>query len=414
MEKGTLLELGLLPIITSALLWQLAAGLKLIRVNLSLASDRELFQSAQKLTSLFLALTYGLGLIFSGYYDKVIRGYDPLLDGALPYGSYAILLAQIVGWSFILTLMVEVFDKEYAFGGGIFGFLTLQVATSLVRDLISFEAVPLANSNKSEIYGTLIYLIRGYKNLPSSILNVFNRLYLPNFYQIYLVIITGGLVIYLQNFRIELPIRSNKVRGMNNVYPIRLLYNGALPVLFSFTVLANIQVFGFIISQVFELPFIGTWQLDVSSNNLVLSSGLLYYLNAYSASLLDALLSPIKSIVCFIVVIASATWFATVWSKISGAAPRDISKQFKDQGISILGKRDASITKELSRVIPVAAVSGASVLSSLAFASELLGGTGRGVAVTIGITSAFGILEEFMVEYQQAGGNSQFTGAFGG
>ena len=44
MEKGTLLELGLLPVMTSAFLWQLAAGLRLVKVNLSLRSERELFQ----------------------------------------------------------------------------------------------------------------------------------------------------------------------------------------------------------------------------------------------------------------------------------------------------------------------------------------------------------------------------------
>ena len=51
MNKGTLLELGLLPIITSAFIWQIAAGLRLINVNFKLRIDRELFQTGQKLTS---------------------------------------------------------------------------------------------------------------------------------------------------------------------------------------------------------------------------------------------------------------------------------------------------------------------------------------------------------------------------
>ena len=47
MNKGTLLELGLLPIITSAFIWQIAAGLRLINVNFKLRIDRELFQTGQ-------------------------------------------------------------------------------------------------------------------------------------------------------------------------------------------------------------------------------------------------------------------------------------------------------------------------------------------------------------------------------
>lgn len=109
-----------------------------------------------------------------------------------------------------------------------------------------------------------------------------------------------------------------------------------------------------------------------------------------------------------------SVWFANKWSYISGSSPKDISQQFKEQGISISGKRDISITKELSRVIPVAAVSGAFLVAAIAVAGEILGGLTKGVATIVGVSSAFGVLEEFMMEYQQSGGASQFGGAFGG
>ena len=73
MNKGTLLELGLLPIITSAFIWQIAAGLRLINVNFKLRIDRELFQTGQKLTSFIFSLIFAIGLIYSGYYDNAIR-----------------------------------------------------------------------------------------------------------------------------------------------------------------------------------------------------------------------------------------------------------------------------------------------------------------------------------------------------
>ena len=100
MNKGTLLELGLLPIITSAFIWQIAAGLRLINVNFKLRIDRELFQTGQKLTSFIFSLIFAIGLIYSGYYDNAIRGYNPLQDG-IPYGSYALILLQITAWSCI-------------------------------------------------------------------------------------------------------------------------------------------------------------------------------------------------------------------------------------------------------------------------------------------------------------------------
>ena len=144
-------------------------------------------------------------------------------------------------------------------------------------------------------------------------------------------------------------------------------------------------------------------QLESFIGNLVL----------FVSSILNTLVSPLKTAAFTFVVIVLSAWFANIWSSISGSSPKDISKQFKEQGISIAGKRDISITKELSRVIPVASVSGATVLGLIAVAGEVLGGVGKGVGTIIGVSAAFGVLEEFMMEYQQAGGNSQFSGAFG-
>jgi preprotein translocase subunit SecY len=47
-NKGTLMELGISPIITSGMIMQLLAGAKIIEVNQSSKEDRDLFQGAQK------------------------------------------------------------------------------------------------------------------------------------------------------------------------------------------------------------------------------------------------------------------------------------------------------------------------------------------------------------------------------
>jgi protein transport protein SEC61 subunit alpha len=49
-NRGTLMELGISPIVTSGLVMQLLAGSKIIDVDQSLKEDRALFQGAQKRT----------------------------------------------------------------------------------------------------------------------------------------------------------------------------------------------------------------------------------------------------------------------------------------------------------------------------------------------------------------------------
>lgn len=408
MEKGTLLELGLLPILTSAFLWQLAAGLKLIKVNLGLRSERELFQTGQKLTSIGLSIVYLFGLLYSSYYGESFQNYK--LGDSLPIGSLVLIFLQIVFFNFIMTLMVEIIDKGYGVGGGALVFLTIQYTTNFVRDLVGLEVVQVKDSNKFETFGSLTNLIKNFSfditKLPGNIVNSFSRVELPNLKQSYVALAAIVIVIGISNYRIELSVRSTKMRGMANVYPIKLMYTGALPLLFSVTVLANVQVLGYFIANALQNPIIGEYELIGTS--LTLKNGILYYLSGPS------FINPFKTIIYAGLLIVLSTWFANYWSVNSGSGPKDISKQFKDQGISIAGKRDISITKELSRIIPVASVSGAFILASIAIVSELLGGAGKGISGVIGVSSAFGIMEEFAMEAQQSGGSSQLLNALAG
>ena len=47
-NRGTLMELGISPIVTSSMIMQLLAGTKIIEVDQSLKEDRALFSGAQK------------------------------------------------------------------------------------------------------------------------------------------------------------------------------------------------------------------------------------------------------------------------------------------------------------------------------------------------------------------------------
>ena len=53
------MELGISPIVTSSMIMQLLAGVKIIEVDQSLKEDRVLFSAAQKCKLLFHLHTYG-------------------------------------------------------------------------------------------------------------------------------------------------------------------------------------------------------------------------------------------------------------------------------------------------------------------------------------------------------------------
>jgi protein transport protein SEC61 subunit alpha len=409
-EKGTLLEFGVFPIISSGLIFQLLAGLKVLKVNLATRADRELFQTLQKLFSIFQYFVLTNIFIATGYF-----GYN------LSLWQIGWINLQLVGAGFTFTLAAEILDKGYGFGSGALTFVTVNVSTNFFASIFGMDSAPTTRG--FERSGAIINFITNIRSKPfkNAIIDSFTRSYLPNLTQFYVTAATFAVAIYLQNFRIELPIRSNKVRSVANIYPIRLLYTGALPLAFSYVVLFYLNIIGYtIVNLIFKneptqlaVKILGHYTTTGFSTDLVIDKPSVLYFLTPSSGLLSSLLSPLRTLSFFTVILTTSAYFSNAWSLISGSAPKDIANQFKEQGISLSGRRDISISKELQRVIPVAAVSGAAVLATVAQVGEIFGSNGNGAAILIAVGTAYSFLEIIAQEFQQ-NGSQNFGQLFSG
>merc|ERR1719198_1021826 len=70
-NRGTLMELGISPIVTSGLVMQLLAGSKIIEVDQGMKRDRELFQGAQKLFGMIITIGEAVAYVVSGMYGQI-------------------------------------------------------------------------------------------------------------------------------------------------------------------------------------------------------------------------------------------------------------------------------------------------------------------------------------------------------
>jgi protein transport protein SEC61 subunit alpha len=70
-NRGTLMELGISPIVTSGLVMQLLAGSKIIAVDQSNKEDRQLFQGAQKFFGIVITIGEAVAYVLSGMYGDV-------------------------------------------------------------------------------------------------------------------------------------------------------------------------------------------------------------------------------------------------------------------------------------------------------------------------------------------------------
>lgn len=86
---------------------------------------------------------------------------------------------------------------------------------------------------------------------------------LPNLTNLLSTVLIFAVVIYLQGFRVEIPVKSNKFRGQQGTYPIKLFYTSNMPIMLQSALVSNI----FFISQMIYKRFpdsilvrlIGVW-----------------------------------------------------------------------------------------------------------------------------------------------------------
>jgi protein transport protein SEC61 subunit alpha len=67
-NRGTLMELGISPIVTSGLIMQLLLGAKIIDIDTSSKEEKELYQSAKKLLGLVICVVEAVAYVLSGMY----------------------------------------------------------------------------------------------------------------------------------------------------------------------------------------------------------------------------------------------------------------------------------------------------------------------------------------------------------
>ena len=144
-NKGTIMELGMTPIITSGMIMQLLVGAKIIDVNMQSKEDRELFQSAQKLFGLLITFGEALAYLLSGMYGPV---------GELGIIRSLLIIAQLFLAGFMVLMLDELLQKGYGLGSGI----SLFIATNICETILwkSFSPVTIRTDQGTEFEGAII------------------------------------------------------------------------------------------------------------------------------------------------------------------------------------------------------------------------------------------------------------------
>ena len=147
------------------------------------------------------------------------------------------------------------------------------------------------------------------------------------------------VVIYFQGFRVDLPVKYSKYRGQQGTYPIKLFYTSNIPIILQTALVSNLYFFSQLLYKRFPTNFlvslIGKWQdISESGGQSIPIGGLAYYVSP-PGTLADILVDPVHAFLYLFFILASCALFSKTWIEVSGSSPRDVARQFKEQGMYI-------------------------------------------------------------------------------
>ncbi|KAL6940150.1 hypothetical protein ACO0QE_004045 [Hanseniaspora vineae] len=401
----SVLEFGLFPIISSTIFMQLLAGLKFFKINYKKQEERFRLQTLSKFFPLLITFVLtNLNIFVFKYYGS---------SNGTTFLSKILINVQVLIGTLLSTLFVEVIDKGYGFQSGVLCLQFMSYTTTFVNNILGVANIPIDDKGNTEPQGSLVNFIGAFRNpnntWTGALVNAFSRPYLPNVTQMVFIAGIGALVIYWSHYRYELTIRSTKMKNVTQVFPVKMLYTGGLSIFFTYSIIGFVNFF------LSTLLTLGAPQFVNVDNNLLVLKFPFNLLLPPRSVFPDLLPNNVLQLVIFpAFFVGSCIWFSYNWMLLSGSAPQDLASKFKEQGITIQGKRESAVKQDLSKLIGPAAISCGLVLGGLVAGGELIGLKGDAAGMVLAVASCFSLLELIIYEFQQTGGKSMFAGVLTG
>lgn len=393
---GSLITVGIGPIVLSSIVLQLVQGSGLIKIDMTDQAQKARFQDLQKMAAIVLAIIESF--IFTA------TGYVPIVSTQM----LGLVILQLAIGAIVIIYLDEIMTK-YGVTSGINMFIAAGVSYAIVAGTFSIllpEAISAVQAGGAAAI--------------SSALIAFGPLFFA--------IIVFLASIYTYEMKVELPLAFEQLRGIGGRLPIPFLYVSVLPVILasslelSFTVwfrfLAGVQG-----SFANIAKFIALYQpvaTGAGTTNLQLTGGITYLISPnfplpYSASFggiggygpyftylathTTQLFLPwggvalvpewVHVITYTVVLVVLCVIFGKFWIELTGQSPKNVAEQLEGAGWQIPGfRRDPRIVENvLNKYIPTLTVLGSIFVGLLAALATLTGaiGSGMGILLTVGI-----------------------------
>ncbi len=315
-QQGTLVELGIGPIVTAGLLMQLLRGSDILKFDFKKPEERGIFQTATKLVTYIVIIAESVVYAIAVYGGSVSE----------PYFLY-VMIGQLMVASIMIMFLDELIQKGWGLGSGISLFIMAGVSQQILWSM--FSPLPAGDGGMIGIIPYIAQSIGG-----GDISNIlFRSNQLPSIFGLCLTAGILLILVFTQGMKIEIPIVSTKYRGFAAVYPIKLMYVSNIPVILASALTANaVFVFQMIWSNFnprnnnFFVNFIA--QFDPTSPSTPIG-GIIYYVTP-PRGLDVAALDPMRAVGYVLFMIGIVVVFGRLWVELGGLSPKSAAQNLLD------------------------------------------------------------------------------------
>lgn len=388
---GSIITLGVGPIVTASLILQLLAGSDLLPIDPSTPEGKKKYEAVER-----------IGVILITIFEAAIY----VLLGGLPpanptFANKFLLILQLCMGTFLLIFMDQVSSK-WGFMGGISLFIASNVSEQIITGIFN----PLSNPQNPNVpagrlFAALAYITQGD---PGSALSVF----LPVVFTIAIFFLT----VYASGIKVEIPLAFARVRGAVTRWPLNLFYTSNIPVIFTAALIANFELWSRFLADR-GITFFG--QFDASGNPI---GGLVMYFSPPRELIYYMIFTPIdfvrgvfqggvflqmvlRAIFYTIIMVVGAVMFARFWVYTSNMDSGAVARQIQRGGFGIPGfRRDPRILKKvLDRYIPYLTDLGAVAVGLLAALADFTNALSRGTGILLCVMIIYRLYETIMQQY---------------
>jgi preprotein translocase subunit SecY len=393
---GSIISLGIGPIVTASIVLQLLSGTGILNMDMATTEGRQRFQGLQKILAIFFIIFEAIIYVAMGG----LAPSDAFIGTPIFFQLEMLLMFQLILGGIVIMFLDEVVSK-WGFGSGISLFIAAGVAQQiLIRLLSPFTA--------SGIQGGAVGLGYPFGAEPASgkIWEIFYalsqndlQLFALALASILATVIVFLICVYGQAMKVEIPLSFGKVRGYGMRWPLNFFYTSNIPVILVAALMANIQLVASLLEK-WGHPWFGTF----SGNTPV--SGLVYWVhspdilqNIIKGSFVWSMLG--QAAIYIIIFILGSVLFSVFWMQTANMDAKSQAKQILNSGLQIPGfRRDERVLERiLKRYIWPLTIVGGAAIGLLAALADLTGALSRGTGILLAVMIVYKLYEEIAKQH---------------